>query len=87
MDISIINEYLVVSVVLLCLCIGYIIKHLVPGERVNKFIPLIVGLLGVFFNIWMNGWQISPDILLGGAASGLASTGMHQIFKAFIERE
>lgn len=79
------NDYLVLIVVGICLCLGYIIKHAIPNERVNKFIPLIMAVLGVVLNVWLNGFEFTPEILLGGLASGLASTGMHQVFKQFIE--
>lgn len=80
------NAYLVLIVVGICLCIGYVIKHLIPTDKVNRFIPLIMAVLGVILNVWLNGFAFSPEILLGGLASGLASTGMHQLFKQFIEK-
>lgn len=80
------NDYLVLVIVGICLCIGYAVKHFIPSDKINKFIPLIVLLLGVALNIWIN-HAISPDILLGGMVSGLASTGMHQLFKQFIEKK
>lgn len=79
------NDYLVLIVVGICLCVGYIIKHLFSTDAINKFIPLIVAVLGVGLNIWIN-FAVTPEILLGGLLSGLASTGMHQLFKQFIER-
>lgn len=78
------NDYLVLVVVGVCLCVGYVIKHILPGETINKFIPLIMGVLGIVLNVWLNA-AFTPEILLGGLASGLASTGMHQLFKQFIE--
>lgn len=87
MDVTFINDYLVLIVLALCLCIGYIIKHVVPGEKINRYIPLIVGILGVVLNSWLNAWALSPKILLGGLASGLASTGMHEAFKNLIEKK
>ncbi len=80
------NDYLVLVVVGICLCVGYVLKHLIPTEAVNKFIPLIMAVLGVALNLWLNAFEFTPDILLGGLASGLASTGMHQLFKQFIEK-
>ena len=80
------NDYLVLIVMGICLCIGYVIKHLIPTDKVNKWIPLIMAVLGVGLNVWLNGFAFSPEILLGGLASGLASTGMHQLFKKFIEK-
>jgi len=79
------NDYLVLIVVGVCLCIGYVIKHLIPADAVNKFIPLIMAALGVGLNVWLN-FAFTPEVLLGGLVSGLASTGLHQLFKQFIER-
>lgn len=80
------NAYIVAGVLGSCLCVGYIVKHLIPTDKVNKFIPLIVGVLGVFLNVWANGWVVTPDVLLGGLASGLASTGLHELFAQFINK-
>ena len=77
------NDYLVLIVVGICLCIGYVLKNVVPSKKVNKFIPLIMAVLGIVVNMWVNG-NITPEILLAGMVSGLASTGMHQMFKQFI---
>lgn len=78
------NEYLVLIVMGICLCVGYVLKHVVPSEAVNRFIPLLMAVLGIAANAWVNAWAFTPEILLGGMASGLASTGMHQLFKQFI---
>ena len=80
------NEYLVAIVVGMCLCVGYIVKHLIPTDRINKFIPLIVGLLGIVVNVWLNQWSFTPEILLGGMASGLASTGLYEAFAQFLKK-
>ena len=79
-------EYIVVAVVIACLCVGYVIKHCVASDKVNKYIPLIVAVLGVVINCWVNEWAFTPEILVGGLVSGLASTGMHQAFKQIIEK-
>lgn len=79
------NDYLVLVVVGICLCVGWVIKHLVPGEKINRFIPLMMSLLGVALNVWGNK-AITPEVILGGLVSGLASTGMHQLLTQFIER-
>ena len=81
------NDYVVVVVVAICLCVGYVLKNIVATDKVNKFIPLIMAVLGVVLNMWLNGFAFSPEILLGGLVSGLASTGMHQVFKQFIEKK
>ena len=79
------NDYLVLIVMGVCLCVGYVLKNVVTTDKVNKFIPLVMAVLGVAINVWLNGFAFSPEILLGGMTSGLASTGMHQLFKQFIE--
>ena len=78
------NEYSIPVIVGICLCIGFILKNLVATDKINKFIPLIVAVIGVIVNAWLNTWTITPEILLSGMFSGLASTGMHQLFKQFI---
>lgn len=80
------NAYIVPVTLIVCLCVGYIIKHFIPTDKINKFIPAIVGALGVFVTVWNSGWTISPEIIAIGLVSGLASTGMHELFKQFINK-
>jgi hypothetical protein len=80
------NDYMVLMVVGICMCVGYVLKNFVPSEKVNKFIPLIMAVLGIAINIWLTG-EFTPAVLLGGMFSGLASTGMHQAFKQLIGGE
>ena len=77
------NDYLVLVVVGICLCVGYVLKNWIKDVD-NKFIPLIMALLGIVINAWLNSFAFTPEILLAGMISGLASTGMHQLFKQFI---
>ena len=79
------NDYVVLIVVGICLCVGYIIKNLIPSEKVDKFIPLIMGILGAGINIWAN-LAVSPEIVLSGLVSGLASTGLYEAFHQFIKK-
>ena len=78
------NEFTLPVVFGICLCIGYTIKKWIADVD-NKYIPTIVADLGVFLSIWISGWKLTPEILLSGLISGLSSTGMHQLFKQFIE--
>ena len=80
------NDYMVLIVVGICLCVGYVIKHLIPTDKVNKFIPLIMAVLGVSIKVWVN-FALNPEVLLGGLVSGLASTGLYEAFAQFINRE
>ena len=82
MDISFISEYAVPVIVGICICVGYIIKSSFSSID-NKYIPLIMAILGVLLNLWIAS-TINPGVLLGGLFSGLASTGLHQAFKQLI---
>lgn len=86
MSVEFLHEFAVPAVVGICLCVGYILKHLVPVESIDRFIPLCMGVLGVALNLWIRG-QVTPETLLGGLFSGLASTGLHQAFKQCIDFE
>lgn len=78
------NNYTLPVVLGICLCVGYIVKQWLTDID-NKYIPAIVAVLGVFLSVWVNRWSVTPEIILTGLVSGLGSTGMHQIFKQFIE--
>ena len=83
MDIGFLTEYAIPLIVGICLCVGYIIKNLIPADSINKFIPLIMGVLGVLLNFWVN-QQFTAEVLLGGLFSGLASTGLYELFRNLI---
>lgn len=83
MDISGLKEYVVIIVLGICLCVGYILKNLIPTDKINRFIPLIMGVLGVLLNMWIS-WGVTPKIILGGLISGLASTGLYEAFRNMI---
>lgn len=85
MDINYLTDFAVPLIVGICLCVGYIIKNLVPSDGINKFIPLIMGALGVLLNFWVN-QQFTAEVLLGGLFSGLASTGLYELFRNLINR-
>lgn len=83
MDLTFLNDYVVLVIVGICACIGYVLKNSFPKFD-NKYIPCIMALLGCALNIWIAG-GISPEIMLGGMFSGLASTGLHQVFVNLIQ--
>ena len=87
MNIEFLQDYIVLIVVGICLCIGYILKNVVTTEKVNRFIPLVMGLLGIALNVWVNAFSFTPEVLLGGLFSGLASTGLYELFKNLINRK
>lgn len=78
------NNYIILVIVGICLCIGYILKNIVSTDKVNRFIPLIMAIIGLLLNVWISG-TVSPDIILGGMISGLSSTGLYEAFKQFLK--
>ena len=85
MDITFLTDYLNLIVLGICLCVGYILKNSVT-KLDNKYIPLIMGVLGIVLSVWVN-WDLTPPTLLQGLFSGLASTGLHQLFTQLINKE
>lgn len=84
MDFSALSEYFVLVVLVACLVVGYIIKsslNFIP----NKFIPTILAVLGAVLNAVVTGFSVESVVY--GAVMGLASTGMHQAFKQFVENK
>lgn len=85
MDISILTQYFSIIVVGICLCIGYVIKNSLDFIP-NKYIPLIMLILGTAINLLININNINAEIILVGMFSGLASTGLHQVFTQLINK-
>jgi Na+/glutamate symporter len=77
------TSFMVPVIIGICLCVGYIVKHWIKDVD-NKFIPTLCAVLGVIIAIWINWSNITPEVILQGLASGLASTGLHQAFSQFI---
>lgn len=86
MDLTVLTQYLSIVIVGICLCIGYVIKNSLDFIP-NKYIPLIMLVLGTAINILMNlGTGITADVFLTGMFSGLASTGMYEMFRNLINK-
>lgn len=84
MDFS--QNYMMPVVVGICLCVGFVLKKWVKDVD-NKYIPTICALLGVIIAAWIQGWMLTPEVVLSGLISGLASTGLHQVFKQYLEKD
>ena len=80
------TQFSIPVVIGICLCVGYILKNVVTTAKVNRFIPLIMGVLGLGLNMWIN-LGVSPEVILGGLVSGLASTGLYEAFRQFIKNK
>lgn len=75
-----VSQYVNGMISIICLSIGFLIKNSLPNIP-NRLIPLILGVLGVFFNIWLNKWNVSPEIIVCGLISGLSSCGTFDLMK------
>ena len=84
MDFTILTEHFVLVVLVACLVVGYIIKHATFFKWIpNDDIPVILAVVGLALNLAVSGLSIESAVY--GAVMGLASTGLHQSFKKFIE--
>lgn len=86
MDLSVLTQYLSIVVVGICLCAGFVIKNSLDFIP-NKYIPLIMLILGLVINVSMNLNGINAEVILTGMFSGLASTGLYEMFKNLIYKE
>lgn len=84
-DFSFLTSYYMPLVVMACLIVGYCIKHIAWLDTVaNEYIPTIMVVLGAIVGCLASGFSL--EVAIHGAFSGLASTGLHQLFVQFIEK-
>lgn len=84
-DLQFLKELYVPIVMAICLCVGYILKHWLKDIN-NKIIPTVLAVLGGICAC-INAGSINLEVITAGVVTGLASTGVHQIFKQMIEKE
>lgn len=83
--VTIFTDHFVLVVMVACLVVGYIIKHATFLKWMpNDDIPVVLAILGAIVNTIVGG--LSIESIVYGALTGLASTGLHQAFKQFIEK-
>lgn len=82
MDLSFITQMYVPIILVACLVIGFILKRWIKDVD-NKWIPTIVTVVGAILGWLING--LSIESIVAGAVTGLASTGLHQLFKQLID--
>lgn len=85
--ISVAETSINLSVVIILLAIGYVLKH-VAKKLSNEYIPVILLLFGILLACiigipYKTGQDIIPAIITG-IASGAAAIGIHQSGKSFI---
>ena len=83
-DFTTLTNHFVLVVLLACLVVGYIIKHATFLKKIpNDDIPVILAVVGAVLNAVVS--SPSVESIVYGAVMGLASTGFHQAFSAFVE--
>lgn len=83
-NLEFLQELYVPIVMAVCLCVGYILKHWIE-DLDNRIIPTVLAVLGAVCAC-VNVRDISLELITAGAITGLASTGVHQAFKQWIEK-
>jgi hypothetical protein len=86
MDLTFLNQYINLVVLGICLCIGYVIKTSLDFIN-NKYIPVIMLVVGTGINIATNLSNINVTVILGGMISGLASTGLYEAMRNLIDKD
>lgn len=79
-DMSLVINYLEISIVILCFVVGVIIKKYIPAIKNEKIpgIMIAIGIIGNCIYAWNMGNPIDFNVVISGAFSGLSSTGAHQ---------
>lgn len=83
-DLSTISTLVMPTILVLCLCVGYVIKNLIPNDNINRFIPLILAVVGIAAGVataLTAGQAITVDLIVGSCVSALASTAVYEQFK------
>lgn len=80
------SEYISVIAFVAALCVGYVVKNIIPNKMVDNFIPAICAAVGVFILVWENGWVATPLLVVSGMLSGLAASGAYDQFKMVLAK-
>lgn len=82
--VNVLTDHFVLVVMVACLIVGYIIKHATFMQWLpNNDIPIVLAVIGAILNPIVSGFSV--ETIIYGALMGLASTGLHQAFKKFVE--
>lgn len=71
------EDYLIPIITVGCLCVGFVLKKWLPTD--DKWIPTILLILGALSGLILFGFDYEG--VVKGMLSGLASVGVHQLFK------
>lgn len=77
MNIDFIDGMIMPIITAACLCIGYVMKKWLPTD--DKWIPTVLLVIGAISGLILFG--VDYEGIVKGMVSGLASVGLHQVFK------
>ena len=84
-NLQFLGELYIPIVMSVYLCVWYILKRWTNDEK-HRIIPTVLAVLGaVCACIYEK--NITLEAIASGAVTGLASTGVHQVFKQIIEKK
>lgn len=84
-DLTFLLDYIDLMNLGICLCIGFALKYAKFFERFgNQYIPLTMLVLGCVISVLTHTDGFSAEAALGGMLSGLASTGLYEMFRNLI---
>ncbi len=83
-NLQFLQDLYVPIVMVICLSVGYILKHWIKDVD-DRIIPTVLAILGAVCAC-INGRDITLELIAAGAVTGLASTGLHQMFKQLVEK-
>ncbi len=78
-----IQKFLQPTILAICLCTGYCLKHIQKLDKINDYIPLIMMIMGIVLACLISGPGIESVAI--GAVTGVASSGFHQLFVRTID--
>ena len=77
---NIVEQYAVIPVAAVCWMVGWLLKHVWEGFP-NRFIPVAILPIGIVSVLWLNGWVVTPETILGGISSAALAVWLHQTGK------
>lgn len=80
MDLSFVTDMFIPVVLVICIVVGIVLKNVLPID--NKYIPVIMAVLGAILACVNGG--VTLNVIAAGLVTGLASTGLHQVFKQLL---
>lgn len=78
------ENYIVPIIAVFCIIVGEVLKR-AATKFPNNLIPMMLGIVGVVLNSWLNGWAFDVNILVTGFVSGVAGTGIFEWAKHTIK--